>query len=104
MKLLYIFPAFLYCGFLAMIGLGTGFGALLPVAWVYAALLIAAAVLLSMNKWWGSIPGAAVGGIVIYLFEHSSAHHHINENPIGIVVIVYFLAMGLICYKLQRNR
>ena len=103
MKLLYFFPAFLYCGFLALIGFGAGFGAFEMVAWVYAALLIVAGVLLAMKKWWGAIPGMAVGAIILYMFAHSHVHHHINENPIGIVVIAYFLAMGFICYKINRK-
>nr|MBQ8244045.1 hypothetical protein [Oscillospiraceae bacterium] len=102
MKLLFFFPAFLYGAFLALIGFGVGFGAFEAVAWVYAALLFVAGILLTMKQWWGAIPGMAVGGIIIYVFTHSHVHHHINETPIGIVVIAYFLAMGFICYK--RNR
>lgn len=103
MKLLYAFPALLYCGFVALIGFDLGFGGFQPEAWVYVVLLILSAVLLWKKKWWGSIPGMAVGGIIIYLFETSHVHQHVNVTPIGIAVILYYAAMGLICYKLHKK-
>jgi len=103
MKILYCFPAALYGGIMALIGTDLGFGGFAPEAWVYITLLLLAAVLLSKNKWWGCIPGIAVGGIMICIFETSSAHHHINENPIALGVILYFAAMGLICWKIHRK-
>lgn len=102
MKWLYCFPAFLYGGFMLTIGLGAGFGAFLPEAWLYLILLAAAAVLLSMKKWWGAVPGGIVGGIVLYLFETSRVHQHVNVTPLGIGIIAYFVAMGIICYKLTK--
>lgn len=104
MIILYSFPALLYGGLIAMIGFGTGFGGFLPEAWLYLSLLIAAAVLLSMKKWWGAVPGMVVGGIVIYLFETSHVHQHVNVTPLGIGIIVYFAAMGVICYKLHKQK
>lgn len=103
MKLLYSFPALLYCGLVALIGFDAGFGGFQQEAWIYVALLLAAAVLLSGKKWWGSIPGMTVGGIIIYLFETSHVHQHVNVTPIGIAIILYYAAMGLICYKLHKK-
>ena len=97
------FRRFLYGGLVATIGFTAGFGAFQTEAWIYLVLFIAAAVLLSMRKWWGSIPGMAVGGIMIYLFEMSRVHHHINANPIGLIVIAYFAVMGIICYRMNKN-
>ena len=102
MKLLYGLPAFLYGGLIATIGFTAGFGSFLWEAWLYLILLIAAAVLLSLKKWWGSIPGIVVGGIVIYLFETSHVHQHINVTPLGIAIILYFAGMGIICHKLNK--
>ena len=102
MKFLYSFPAVLYGGLVATIGFTAGFGAFEAEAWVYLILLTAAAVLLSMKKWWGAVPGMTVGGIVIYLFETTSAHQHVNITPLGIGIIAYFAAMGVICSKLNK--
>ena len=104
MKILYGFPAFLYCGFMTLIAMSLGIGGFEIEAWIYAFLLLTAAVLLCMNKWWGCFPGMTVGGIIIYLFETTSAHQHINVTPLGICVILYFAAMGAICYKLSRMK
>lgn len=102
MKLLYAFPALLYCGFVAMIGFDVGFGGFEPEAWVYVVLLMAAAILLCMKKWWGALPGMAVGSIIVYLFENSHVHQPVNVTPLGIGIILYFAAMGIICYKLTK--
>ena len=104
MKILYSFPAFLYYGFMTLIGMSLGIGSFEPEAWIYAFLLLMAAVLLSKNKWWGCVPGMAVGGIIVYLFETTSAHQHINITPLGIGIVLYFAAMGVICYKLSRMK
>lgn len=104
MKLLYCVPSVLYCGFVAAIGFDSGFGGFLPETWVYVVLLVLASVLLCMGKWWGSFPGIAVGAIIIYLFVNSRVHQHIDATPIGIAVIVYFAAMGLMCYNLQKKK
>lgn len=103
-KILYSLPAVLYCGAVIAFGMRLGFdGSLKPVTWVYMLLLLSASVILCMNRWWGSTPGIAVGGMVIYLFETSHVHHHINETPVGIAIIAYFAVMGLICYKATKK-
>ena len=94
MKILYGFPAFLYCSFLLFVGMGIGFEGLSPLSWVYAAGLLAAAVLLCMKKWWGCLPGVAVGGILALVLLQQ------NELPTwGTLIAVYFAAMGFFCYK-----
>ena len=103
-KLMYSLPAIFYCGAVLVLGMLLGFdGSLKLITWVYMLLLISSAVILCMNKWWGSIPGIAVGAIIIYLFETSRIHHHINETPIGIGIMVYFALMGFLCYKTKKK-
>ena len=104
MPFMYSLPALLYGGLVATIGFSVGFGGFQLEAWLYLILLFAAAILLSMKQWWGSIPGIAVGGIVIYLFQTTSVHQHVNVIPLGIGMIFYYAAMGLICYKLYKKK
>jgi len=104
MPFMYSLPAVLYGGLVATIGASVGFGGFRWEAWIYLILLIAAAVMLSMKKWWGCISGMTVGGIVIYLFQTTSAHQHVNVIPLGIGIIFYYAAMGLICYKLYKKK
>ena len=104
-KVLYALPAMLYCGAVMAFGLRLGFdGSLKPVTWVYMALLLCAAVILCMNRWWGCVPGMAVGFLIIYLFANSRVHHHINETPIGIAVMLYFAITGIICYLTKKTK
>ena len=104
MKLLYSLPVVLYCGLFGYIGLRLGFDGFPTLALLYAVLLIAATVLLWKNQWWGCVLGMAVGGIIIYLFETSHVHHHLNESYIGIYIIAYYAVAGLLCYKIQRGK
>ena len=104
MPFVFSIPALLYGGLVATIGSSLGFGGFEPEAWIYLILLTAAAILLSMKKWWGCVPGMAVGGIVIYLFQTTSAHQHVNVTPLGIGVILYFAAMGFLCHRLHGKK
>ena len=104
MPFIYSLPALLYGGLVATIGSSIGFGGFEPEAWIYLILLTVAAILLSIKKWWGCIPGMAVGSIVIYLFQMTRVHQHVNVTPLGIGVILYFAAMGLICYRLHKKK
>lgn len=103
-KILYSLPAVLYCGAVLVSGMRLGFGgSLKPVTWLYMILLIFAAIVLCKKQWWGCIPGMAVGAVIIYLFINSHVHHPINETPIGIGVGIYYVLMGLICYKTSKK-
>lgn len=103
MKVLYTFPALLYSGFLLTIGLSVGFSGLMMEAWLYLILLLAAGVLLCKKKWWGSLPGMAVGSVVIWLFNNSRVQQPVDIRPLGVGILVYFIAMGIICYKLNKQ-
>ena len=104
MKLLYMFPALLYAGFLLMIGLGVGYEGLTVAAWTYLLLLTTAAHWLSSKRWWGCLPGMAVGSILVWQFNNASAEQAVSMNPLGIAILVYFAAMGIICYKLNKQK
>ena len=104
MKLLYMFPALLYAGFLLMIGLGVGYEGLTVAAWTYLMLLTTAAHWLSSKRWWGCLPGMAAGSVVIWLFNNSHVQQPIDIRPLGVGVLIYFAAMGIICYKLNKQK
>ena len=104
MKVLYLFPALLYSGLLLTITLSLGFGGLMMEAWLYLALFFAAGVLLCRKKWWGSLPGMAAGSVIIYLFYNSRVQQPIDIRPLGIGILIYFTAMGILCYKLNKQK
>ena len=101
MKLLYMFPAVLYAGLLLMIGLGVGYEGLTMVSWLYLLLLTAAAHWLSSKRWWGCFPGMAVGSIMVWQALNAAEQ---MVNPLGITILLYFAAMGFICYRLNKQK
>ena len=86
MVILYAFPAFLYIGFMVIVGLGS----VAPIAWLYAILLAAAAVLLSKGRWWGSLPGVAAGAVMAF------------QNTVGIALVVYYAILGIVCFRRKK--
>lgn len=86
MVILYAFPAVLYIGFMAIVGLGS----VAPIAWLYAILLAAAAVLLSKGRWWGSLPGVAAGAVMAF------------QNTVGIALVVYYAILGIVCFRRKK--
>ena len=102
MKLLYIFPALLYGVFLLIIGLGVGYQGLTMEAWIYLFLLTTAGHCLSSKRWWGCLPGMAAGSIMVWKFNAAAVEQGVN--PLGLALLVYFAAMGVICYKLNKQK
>lgn len=98
-KMLYLAPAFVVSMFIGTIGLLFGFSGFLPVAWGYLVFSVLGSVLLCMNKWWGGLVGAVMGGLVIYEYMEYTAWMVLNTLPIGITFLTYYLVMSLICYK-----
>lgn len=96
-RFLYILPAILLCmiyGLLAAIAGGiSGFQ---PIAWVYLGLPIAAGILLRRGKWWGSLPGIAIGGILVYSGMTAQPQLFVGF-VIGLIIAAYYIAMGLMC-------
>ena len=102
MKVLYLFPALLYSGLLLTIGMSLGFSGLMMEAWLYLILFFAAGVLLCQKKWWGCLPGMAAGSVIIYLFNNSSVQQPVDIRPLGIGIFIYFAAMGILCWRLNK--
>ena len=91
MKVLFVLPAFFWC----TVGLGAiligGFRDMNLSFWIYPLLAVAAAVLLWKKKWWGCLPGIAMGILLLAQIR--------NGLEMGLNTCVYFALMGLICYK-----
>ena len=103
MKILYGFPAFIVCLiFLFLLSFAGGIGAFGFMALVFLALPILAAVLLCMGKWWGAFSGMILGAMLLYS-QLGNSGGEINLIPVASVIIVYYAAMGFICYRLNRN-
>ena len=90
-KFLYIMPSVLVCMLYALLAaLAGGFGGFQSIAIVNICLPIAAGILLRKNKWWGSLFGAALGGVLIFTGMTAA-------RIIGIILAAYYIIMGIIC-------
>ena len=98
--LIYSFPLLAACGFYGLVGVIGGFGAFQPIVWIMLALLLLASVLMLRGKWWGCLPGIAVGILLINMGLEETGQI-IKETPIGAFVFAYYTALG---YARKKNR
>lgn len=98
-KLVYFLPAVFYGLLILIIGINMGFHGFLPGAWLSLVLLASAGFLLCKEKWWGCLPGIAVGIITV---TGASANSLLDDRTIGIFVCIVFAVFGLICYKSKQ--
>ena len=95
-KLLYSMPAFIVCMFIGTIALLVGFGTLTLTAWGYVLCSVLGSTFLWKGKWWGGIVGAGMGVLMILDAMLSGAA---ATRIIGLVFLVYYLVMALVCRK-----
>lgn len=98
-KILYFIPAVLALIFYGVLAFAGGLGAINPAVWFFVALLIISAILMSQNKWWGSILGIVVGITLIYMSTQYTGQPIDIEKPIGIVFCVYYLICGFSLFR-----
>jgi len=103
-KFLYIMPAVLILMLYTLLtALAGGVAGFQPIAFAYISLPLIAGILLRKDKWWGCLFGIAMGGILLY--------NGMTANPqmmiafvIGLVLVAYYAAMGLICAAAQKKK
>ncbi len=103
-KAMYILPAAIVClvyGFLAL--LVGGFGGFQPIAWAYIGLPILAALLLLKGKWWGCLPGIMLGTLLLYMSNQHTGQVLDIEAPLGMVLGIYYMVAGFLCYRAQKK-
>ena len=96
-KILYCLPAVFACmvyGLLA--ALAGGIGGFQLIAWIYLLCPVTAAVLLTRGKWWGSLFGSAMGGVMI-VTSMTARPQVIAVFVIGLVSVAYYCLIGLVC-------
>ena len=96
-KILYSIPAVMVCMIYALlIALAGGIDGLQPIAYLYISLPILAAVLLRRGKWWGCFFGVVMGAVMLYQGMTAQPQLFVGF-VIGLILIAYYLAMGLVC-------
>ena len=98
-KFLYIMPAVLICMMYALLAaLAGGISGFQPIAFVYILCPILAGLLLRKGKWWGCLLGIAMGGILLY-----NGRNMMTAFVIGLVLVAYYAAMGLVCAASRKK-
>ncbi len=96
-KVLYTAPAVMIVVFYGMLALLAGsFASFQLRAWLMIVLPLVSAVLLCRGKWWGFLPAALLGGLMIYVGMTSAGKIVL---ALGVIVFVYYLIMGILCLK-----
>ena len=96
-KFLYIMPAVLIIMLYALLAaLAGGVSGFQPIAFVYILCPILAGVLLRKGKWWGCLFGIAMGALLVC--NSMTAQPQLMAGfVIGLVLVAYYAAMGLLC-------
>ena len=98
-KFLYIMPAVLISMMYALLAaLAGGISGFQPIAFVYILCPILAGLLLRKGKWWGCLLGIAMGGILLY-----NGRNMMTAFVIGLVLVAYYAAMGLVCAASRKK-
>ena len=79
-KILYFIPAIVF-GLVYCLLLVEGQGPILWYGWLFLALMIVSGILLVKGKWWGAIPGVAIGIL--------------PEWQVGIALVLYYIFSGV---------
>lgn len=101
-RVLYTIPAVMVALFYGMLALlAGGFASFQPRAWLMILMPAASAVLLLAGRWWGSLFGMALGGLLISMGMAGG-----NEIVMlfGGIVFVYYMVMGILCLKDAKKR
>ncbi len=77
-------------------------GAISPIAVVWLALFLISGFILNKNVFWGSLFGALPAIHLIYMGTQDTGQI-INEMPIGIVVLVFYIICGYFAYRNNKK-
>ena len=95
-KVIYFTPAIFGLMFYSLLAAFSGFGAIHAAVWICIAMLFVSAVLLTKQKWFGSIPGILVGVLLIWMSVQYAGRVIDIERPLGIGLILFYILCGAI--------
>ncbi len=100
-KILFYIPAIVFMLFYGIVAL-SGFSAISPVVMVWLLLWSISGFLLNKNYFWGSLFGALPAIHLVYMGAQETGQI-INETPIGIVVLSFYLICGYLVYRKNKK-
>lgn len=100
LKILYFIPTIIFTLFYGFVIYIAGIGSVFPIVACWLASLWMAGILLIKDIWWGGLLGCIPALCFIYMGTQDTGQI-INETPIGIVLLVYYV---LCCYVVYRKK
>lgn len=101
-RVLYTMPAVMVVLFYGMLALlAGGFASFQPRAWLMILMPVASAILLLAGRWWGSIFGMTLGGLLISVGRIGNSTVSVL---VGTAVFIYYIVMGILCLKDARKK
>ena len=92
-KILYYLPAIVF-GLVYCLLLIEGQGPVLWHGWLFLVMMIISGILFSKGKWWGTIPGVALGIYFIYS-GMTNEYAILPEWQVGIILILYYIGCSV---------
>ncbi|WMJ90136.1 hypothetical protein [Anaerocolumna sp. MB42-C2] len=102
-KIVYYIPTIIFSFFYSLVVIGGGISIISPVAAVWLVLFLTSGILLSKNIFWGSLLGALPAIHMIYMGTQETGQI-INEIPIGIIVLVFYIICGSFVFFKNKKK
>ena len=95
-KIVFYVPAIIYAILYGVVAI-SNIGTISPYVIVWLALFFISGLILNKNVFWGSLLGALPAIHLIYMGTQETGQI-INEMPIGIVVLIFYIICGCFVY------
>ena len=100
-KVLFYMPFILFGMLYGLVAI-SNIGPISPIAIVWLVLFFTSGFILSKNLYWGCLLGILPAISLIYMGTRDTGQI-INEMPIGIVVVIYYIICGIVAYINNRK-
>lgn len=98
-KIIFYIPLIIFAFFYGVIAIiASGTGSISPIAIVWLALFFISGLILHKNVYWGSLFGTLPAIHIIYMGTQERGQI-INEMPIGIILLIFYIICGYFVYK-----
>ncbi|WP_147534276.1 hypothetical protein [Bacillus marasmi] len=97
LKIIVYIPAIIFSIFYGVIAINDA-GAISSIVLVWLAFFYVSGFMLNKNIFWGSLMGALPGIHLIYMGTQETGQI-INEKPLGIVILIFYIICGYIIHR-----
>ncbi|WNF38882.1 hypothetical protein RJD24_10865 [Bacillaceae bacterium IKA-2] len=100
-KIIFYIPAIIFAILYGVVAI-SNIGAISPIVVVWLALFFFSGFILNKNVFWGSLLGTLPAIHLIYMGTQETGQI-INEIPIGIVILIFYIICGYFVYRNNKK-